>query len=335
LTQPVQPPTFSAPRIDTFPPARPSTAQAPAPVDVIIVNYNTRDDLRACLTTVLAAQPAQVIVVDNASTDGSPAMVHAEFPTASLIAYSGNPGYGAAANRGISAGNAPYALLLNSDTQVPRGALRPLAAYLDAHPRAAIAGPRLRNLDGSLQPSCFPFPTPLHTFLRENTLGRLVGHFPLLRDRYLPAWAHDQARDVPWVLGAALAIRRQAFGAIGGFDESFFMYFEEVDLCYRLRAAGWQIHFAPVADVMHTGGRSTRHYRTGMAIQLYDSLRHFYRQHYSAVQARSLEIVIAYIMLRNAMRDAFRLHRTRDVAERKLLSEDLKAWRSVLSHRTK
>src|SRR5207237_6294073 len=130
---------------------------------------------------------------------------------------------------------------------------------------------------GSLQLSCFPFPSPLFALLRATFLGALIGRLPGLRQHYLPAWQQDQARPVPWVVGAVLAIRRAAFDSVGGFDESFFMYSEEVDLCYRLRAAGWQTDFAPVARVTHLGGASANQQRTAMEEQRYASTAQFYR----------------------------------------------------------
>src|SRR5262249_11131009 len=150
-----------------------------------------------------------------------------------------------------------YVLLLNSDTLLAPGALAALAQYLDAHPRAAIAGPRLRNADGSLQPSCHPFLGTMQSFLEKSVVARALARLPVVRDHYLLVnSSHAAPRVVPWVLGAALAIRRSAFDQVGGFDESFFLYAEEVDLCYRLKAAGWEVHFAPVTDVVHVGGAS-------------------------------------------------------------------------------
>jgi len=205
------------------------------PIAVAIVNYNTREHLRACLATVQSEAPSETIVIDNASSDGSAEMVRAEYPWVTLHANQTNPGYGAAANQAIASCTAEYVLLLNSDTLLQAGALMALSSYLDLHPRAAIVGPRLVEPDGILQASCYPFPTPLNTFLENSTsaflLGRLIRcHIPLLRNSYLRTWPHNAARVVPWLKGGALAIRRTAFDAVGGFDESYFMYFEDADL---------------------------------------------------------------------------------------------------------
>jgi GT2 family glycosyltransferase len=299
-------------------------------IAIAIVNYNTREHLQACLASVQVAGACNVIVVDNASDDGSVEMVRAIYPWVTLCANRTNPGYGAAANQAVASCSTPYILLLNSDTRLQAGALEALNDYLDRHPRAAIVGPHLINPDGSLQASCYPPPTPLSLFLEESTLGRLIRFVPGLRSHYLRSWSHTHTKLVPWVLGAALAIRREAFEAVGGFDKSFFMYFEEVDLCYRLRTAGWQVHFAPVTTIKHIGGASTRQRSSAMARQLYASAAHFYQRHYSRGQLQQLQLVVAVLMLTKIMRDAVRLSRVRDIAQRWKLVEELLTWYRIL-----
>lgn len=247
---------------------------------VVVVSYNTREDLRACLRSVAAARPGEVVVADNGSTDGSRAMVREQFPAVTLLCLDENPGYGGAANRAIAATSTPYVFLLNSDTLIAPDALAALGAYLDARPGVAIAGPRLRNPDGSLQPSCYPFPGSLRWAFDNDDVGRVLGRIPALREFSLRTWAHSRSRCVPWVKGAALAIRRSAFEDIGGFDTSFFMYHEETDLCYRLAEAGWEVHFAPVTDVAHTGGTSAAQWQREMDAALVESAVHFHRKHY-------------------------------------------------------
>lgn len=211
-----------------------ATVAEPAPMAVAVVCHNTRDDLRACLESLRSEAPAEVVVADNGSTDGSAAMVRSEFPEVRLLVDEGNPGYGAAANRAVAATVSPYVLLLNADTRVTPGALRALAAFLDAHPRAGVAGPRLVNPDGTLQVSCFPFIGTLRLMLEKTPAARWLARVPALRDRWLLSHSlHDRPREVPWVLGAALALRREAFAAVGGFDPAFFMYAEEIDLCQK------------------------------------------------------------------------------------------------------
>lgn len=298
-------------------------------VAVVIVNYNTCAYLRSCLRTVLREQPDEVIVVDNGSGDGSVGMVRAEFPQVMVLGDGRNRGYGAAANYAVTQSAAETILLLNSDTQLTAGAVGELAAYMDRHPQVAIVGPRLVGSDGVLQQSCYPFPAPIYTLLEETRVGRIIRYIPILRDSYLYTWPHNRVRSVPWLQGSALAIRRRPFEALGGFDESFFMYFEEVDLCYRLRKAGWQIHFNPQATVVHAGGGSTNQYRVPMMVQLFESTRQFYERHYSAWRTLQFGLVVVALMIAKIVRDRFFSHFVGDTA-RRVLEEDLAMWKQIL-----
>jgi GT2 family glycosyltransferase len=299
-------------------------------MDVAIVNHNTCEHLSACLATVRRELPTEVVVVDNASTDGSPAMVQRDYPWVRLYANPANPGYGAAANQAVAACPSNYVLLLNSDTRLQPGTLRALHNYLDRHLKAAIVGPRLLNPDGSLQPSCYPYPTPFHVFLEESTLIRLIRRTPGLRNQFQRTWSHTQPRSVPWVLGAALAIRREPFEAAGGFDESFFLYAEEIDLCYRLGTAGWETHFTPDATVVHVGGASTRQRRADMALQFFRSLAHFYRRHYSGLRLAQLIVIMKTLALARLLRDTAHFHLTLDRRQRAGIAENRAAWQHIL-----
>ena len=297
---------------------------------VAIVSYNTRAHLDACLASVQPEAPPQTVVVDNGSTDGSIELVRSHHPWVELEVAATNRGYGAAANRAIARSTARYVLLLNSDTLLRPGALQALAGYLDDHPRAALVGPRLQNLDGSLQPSCAPFLGTFQSFLEKAALARALARIPVLRDRYLLVHSpHDRPRVVPWVLGAALAIRREAFEAVGGFDEAFFMYGEEVDLSYRLKAAGWEVHFAPVTDVVHVGGASTAPRRTDMEVRRVASALMFYRRHYSAPRAAALGWAIRAAGVGRWLRDAVRLRITADPGRSAALATDIALWRRL------
>jgi GT2 family glycosyltransferase len=300
------------------------------PVAVVIVNYNTREFLRACLATVRLEAPCEVVVVDNASSDGSVEMVQADYPWAVVYANKTNLGYGAAANQAIARCTTKYVLLLNSDTLLPIGALQALSTYLDRHPRAAIVGPRLVNSDGSLQASCFPFPGTLSWFLDNDELSWLSRHIPVLRNRLLRTWPHTNARVVPWVKGAALVIRRRAFEEMGGFDESFFLYYEETDLCHRLSTAGWQIHFAPVTTIVHAGEASTVQRCTENTVQLVASSMKFCRQHYSRTWSAGLAMIMKITLLARLIRDTIRLHIESDTSKRTRIAADMAAWKHVL-----
>jgi len=301
------------------------------PIAVAIVNYNTRDDLRTCLASVQHEGPIEVVVVDNASSDGSVAMVRDEYPWVICHANQTNLGYGAAANQAIGSCTAEYVLLLNSDTLLRPGVLEALSTYLDHHPRAGIVGPRLVNPDGTLQASCYPFPSPLDKLLDKSTLSRLIRFVPVLRNQYLRTWLHASDRVVPWVKAAALAIRRDAFELAGGFDTSYFMYFEEVDLCYRLFRAGWQTHFSPLATVVHVGGASTRQKRIAMMLQFLASEVQFYKRHYSPVSLLQFKIVVGAVTVAHVVIDTIRLHQVRNSLQKARLAEDLLIWHSTLS----
>ncbi len=300
-------------------------------IAVIIVNHNTREHLRACLASVQQEALGEVIVIDNASSDGSVEMVQAYYPQVVLHASKENIGYGAAANLAVAFSTAKYVLLLNSDTLLQTGVLQALSIYLDRNPQAAVVGPRLVNPDGTLQASCHQTPGTLKWLFDNCTLSRLIRYIPVLRNYSLLTWSHNQARIVPWVLGAALAIRREAFEAVGGFDETFFMYFEETDICYRLNIEGWEVHFAPVATIMHVGGASTMQNSTDMAIQFSVSIMKFFQKHYSGLRLAGLVKVTKSRVLLRLIRDIIRFQITRDACKRARIDKDVAVWRDVLS----
>ena len=287
-------------------------------IAVAIVNWNTRDLLRACLRSVLVEDPAEIVVADNGSLDGSIEMVRGEFPSVTVVVSPENPGYGAASNRAIARCTAEYIVLLNSDTELRPGALRALGDYLGAHPRAAVLGPRLLNPDGTLQASCFPFPRPLLPLMKRRT----------------SRFRHDRSEPVPWVVGAALAVRRTAFEGIGGFDESYHMYFEEVDLCYRLRKAGWETHFTPAAEVIHVIGASTQQRRAEMLLRTRLSSLEFFRRHHRGLSLAAGLAMEQVLTLGRLMRDGIRYCLAGSGARRDQLRENLAVWWALLTSRS-
>jgi GT2 family glycosyltransferase len=306
----------------------------PPPLAVAVVSYDTCEVLRPCLESVVAAGPAELVVADNGSADGSIDLVRERFPQAKLIVNDRNRGYGAAANQAIAACDAPAVLLLNSDTVLGAGALAALARYLGDHPRAGVVGPRLVNPDGTLHPSTFAYPSVRDLLVGDTGLHLLLRRLPWVRERFLRTWAHDVPRAVPWVYGAALAIRRSAFDAVGGFDEAFFMYFEEVDLSRRLAAAGFETHYAPVATVLHAGAASTGKRAAVMRREWLVSLRGYLLRH---EPRRSVVAVLALLRgfthARTA-RDAMRLRLARDPGRRRRLAAAVAGWGDLLSERS-
>lgn len=257
-----------------------------AAVSVIIVNWNTRALLAQCIESVrtTAAGDVEIVVVDNASADGSVAMVRECFPAARLLANAENRGFAAANNQAVAATDRPFILLLNSDAELTVGTLAALVDVLAQQPRAAAVGAQLRDFDGSFQASHAAFPSLAQSLLVQSGVGRLLygAWYPNDGPR-----ADATACSVDWVGGACVLVRRSAFDAVGGFDESYFLYSEEMDLCYRLRAAGWQVWYQPAAVARHRGGGSSS--GTSREALLYGSQVRFFRKHYGAPAAALLK----------------------------------------------
>ena len=299
-------------------------------VAVAVISYNTRDILHDCLASVVADAPDAVVVVDNGSTDGSIEMVQQEFPAVRLLLAPDNPGYGAASNLAVAACDVGYVLLLNSDIVLRRGTLRALRDYMERHPRAGMAGPRLINADGSLQPSCYAFPSAAFIVVKHSTLELLARRVPAIRRRFFIDWPHDEARVVPWASGAALMLRRAAFDEVRGFDPSFHMYAEEVDLAYRMAAAGWETHFAPVADVVHLGGASTAKVWRPMRVRYFRSLVQFCATHHSMAATKRAIAALRALVLVKLAQDLVRLAVVRDPELRRGLQERTGLWKEIL-----
>ena len=230
-------------------------------VSVIIISFNTRDVLRQCLQTVereSEGMAVEIIVVDNASKDMSVEMVGEEFPHVVLVEHAENVGFGAANNAAIRKARGRYVVLLNSDAFLEPGALRLAVEHMDATPRAGVGGARLVSADGSWQPSAHEFPSVWLDFLMISGLqnkyskSRMFGRM----DR---SWDDSmQAAKVDWVTGAFLIVRPEALQKAGPFDEEFFLYFEEVDLCRRFKLAGYEVWYWPDIVVVHLGGESAK-----------------------------------------------------------------------------
>ena len=258
-------------------------------VDVIVVSYNTRELLRACLASVARAAgetpDVRAFVVDNASRDGSPEMVREAFPSFTLVPLDENIGFGPANNRGVRAGCGVYLLFLNSDAELQPGALRALAAFLDENPGCIAVGPRLEYPDGRFQPSCRRFPTLLRSVW--NTAG-LQQRFP---DRFhgLHSWLteaeHLPGAKVDMVSGACFLMRRDYLESIGGFDEKLFLYEEEMDVMLPARRRGLDVCYCPSACVIHHHGASSAEQESSDAslFQLYRSKYYTFRKHYGGL----------------------------------------------------
>lgn len=274
--------------------------------------------------------PDEIVVVDNGSMDGSADMMKAEFPSVALVALEKNIGFGAASNRGIHRCRSEHIYLINADTRVKPGSVEALNRYLESHPEAAMIGPRMLNPDGTLQTSCFYYPTPLHVFLYISGSYKFIPHLPILKKRSLQKVSSQTPMAVPWIHGAALAFRRDQIQSLGGFDEAFFLYFEEVDLCYRLTLQGQQMHFMPEAEIIHLGGGTTVQRRAWFYIEFFASLAHFYRKHYSMLLLAELVLIVKLVALLKLARDVFVMSFTGDTAKRSTLKVNLDIHRGLL-----
>jgi len=233
---------------------RPSTD-----VSVIIVNWNTVDLLRQCLLSITAETVGlefEVIVVDNASSDGSVEMIVRDFPETVLIANTKNAGFATANNQGIAIAHGRYVLLLNSDTIVLDGAIQRTVAYADKNIDAAVVGCRVLNPDLTLQHSCFMFPSLLNWFLSASYLYKIFPRSRFFGREQMTWWLRTDEREVDVVTGCFMMVRREAIADVGTMDEDFFMYAEETDWCYRFKARGWTNRFTPDAEIIHIGGAS-------------------------------------------------------------------------------
>ena len=224
-----------------------------ADVSVVVVTYNALPWIERCLESVRAYE---TIVVDHGSTDGTLELVRRRFPQARLI-EEGNTGLGAGSNTGMRVASGSYFLLLNSDAWAVGDAVEQLAAFAEAHPEAAVVGPKLLNPDGTLQRSVRGFPTIWRLATEYFFLRKLAPGTRALNAFYAARFPHDEVREAEFLMGACLLVRREAADTVGLFDEDFFMFSEETDWCYRFRQAGWNVLFFPGAEFVHVGGATT------------------------------------------------------------------------------
>ncbi len=264
-------------------------------LSVIIVTYNSIREMDACLSSLFAdlgARSADVIVVDNASTDGTAARISAERPQVRLLAQKENRGFATANNLGIRCSGGDALLLLNPDTVIQPGAIDALLTAFNVHAQAGVVGPRLLNPDGSLQPSCRDFPSLFGDLIGMSELYRSSWVRRALGRRMVSLNDHERARRVDWLSGACLLVRRAAVDAVGSMDESFFLYSEEMEWQYRMARRGWQAWFEPAARVVHQGGASTNAFSGQRIIWQYASIWRFYHLNRNAVERIALRSII-------------------------------------------
>jgi len=251
-------------------------------LSIIIVSWNVKEDLIQCLRSLYENRPAdsfEVIVIDNASTDGTVEAVKSSFSDVVIIANDKNRGFAAANNQGIKKSTCRHILFLNPDTIVQPDSLDVLIKFMDKNEDAGACGPRLLNEDGTIQPSTRRFPT-FRGALYRHTAFR---YFRIFRNEYkkwlMKDFDYKTQLDVDQVMGAALMVKRSVIDRIGTMDEQFFMYYEEVDLCCRIKQAGLRVVFVPEAQIRHRGGHSAGQIPVKKRIMMLASLLKFFRKH--------------------------------------------------------
>ena len=310
-------------------------------LSIVIVSWNVRDLLRRCLQSVVTeAQPGpddgafrigdwevEILVVDNASTDGSSEMVRDEFPQIHLIANDENRGFTAANNQGLALSQGRYLLLLNPDTEIVGDALAAMIGYAQANSEAGALGPRLLNTDGSPQSSRRRFPTFFTALVESTVVQEWWDDNRILRRYYMADTPDDAIQRVDWVVGACLLARRQAYEQVGGLDEGFFMYSEELDWCRRIKSAGWEIVYLPTATIIHHEGKSSEQVVPARHIYFQSSKVRYFRKHHGAFQAEALRWFLLLTYAYQAARESLKWlvgHK------RPMRAERVRAYRQVL-----
>jgi N-acetylglucosaminyl-diphospho-decaprenol L-rhamnosyltransferase len=309
-------------------------------LSIIVVNWNVCDLLRRCLASLESgcaqlapALSAEVIVVDCASSDGSPDMVRREFPRVRLLATQRNLGYAGGINLGAGEATGRYLLMLNPDTEVAAGALGVMLRYLDEHAGVGAVGPQLRYPDGSLQPSRRRFPTLATAFFESTLLQQWFPGNSIAQRYYLADRPADVAQAVDWLVGAAWMVRREAWQEAGPLDEGFFMYFEELDWCRRCRMAGWEVHYVPEAQVVHHEGKSSGQVVAARTIRFQRSKIRYFEKYYGSAWAETIRLFLLLTFALQWAEEGLKgllgrqrdVHRQRTAAYRQVLRSGLRA----------
>lgn len=254
-------------------------------VSFLIVNWNATNLLQECLKSIRqsVSVPYEVVLVDNASSDATPKQLEELIkiiPKAKLLINDRNIGYAAANNRGIAICEAPFVMLLNPDVLIHRQCVERLIQFMMEHEDVFAVAPKMLYPDGRTQPSCRSFPTPLAILYSSLGLDRLMPKSRLFGRYKMTWWEHDDLRQVDQPMASALLVRKDSFVELGGFDEGFPIFFNDVDLCYRAKVRGFKIYFLACATVTHYHGASTRHLGGQLIIESHLSLLRFYSKHY-------------------------------------------------------
>ncbi len=248
---------------------------------IIIVSYNSLDYLKECLDSIFSNPPGsryEIVIVDNASIDGTSGFIENNYPTVALISNNKNIGFAAANNKAIKSTRSGYILLINSDCEVKGDALDRLVKFIDADPEIGIAGPKIINSDGSIQPSCRNFPS-FFGAAAHTLLTNIYPDNPFSKKYKLIDVSRDKPFKVDWVSGSCMIIRRSALVDTGPLDENYFMYVEDLDICYRMWQANWKVYYMPDSEILHhTGGSGGGNIKSSLRMQ--KSVFYFFWKNY-------------------------------------------------------
>ena len=268
-------------------------------VTAILVNYNTREHVLECLASLRAEGIEDIVVADNASTDGSEAAVREADPGVTYVQTGANLGLGTGTNRGAqhAAASSAFLLCINPDATLQPGALKAMLAAFDGRPQLGVVGPRIDNTDGTIYPSVRTFPS-LVDATGHALFGMVAPKNRFTRSYQMLDWDHRDASDVDWVSGSCFLIRRECWDAIGGFDEGYFMYAEDMDLCWRAWKRGWEVTFEPSARVVHVQGVSTDRHPYRMIAEHHRALFRFAVRSSEGWERLLLPVMAAGLVLR-------------------------------------
>lgn len=270
-------------------------------LSIVIVNWNSKDYLRRCLESIYRNPGTlilEIVVVDNGSNDGSAEMLKREFSNVKLIENKGNPGFGAANNQALKRCESDFVLILNPDTEVSAGALELMVNFLRQNEKAGAVGGKLLNADRTVQLTCARnFPTLLTEFCWLTTLVRRFPDNKIIGRYLMSYWDHNDRREVNCLSGACIMARRDVLKALDYFDERFFMFGEDVDLCYRIKRSGWQIWYLPEAEIIHYGGGSSKGIAEAAAIYDRTAISIFFRKYHGASKAIAYRIMCFFVGL--------------------------------------
>lgn len=269
-------------------------------LSIVIVNWNAGHLLKDCLQSIyrnIIKINCEIFVVDNASTDGSLEMVRKEFPQVKLIENKSNLGFAKANNQAINKSKGMYILLLNPDTIVQKDTFHNMLEFMNTHPEAGVVGSKVLYADGSLQLSCGHFPSLQTEFFHSTLLEEIFSKSPLMGNFRMTNWDHNSVKEVDWVSGSCLLVRKAAITDIGLLDEAIFMYAEDIDWCYRIKNAAWKTYYLPQSKIIHLESQIANTNLTNKLKNGYQGLYYFFDKHYGKKVAILFKVLVANGMI--------------------------------------